>query len=64
MSNSYISGLLSLRRDIDNLIDNEVEETLRGRGNSDKLKESLQYRLDEAGALNGRYKDDETALKK
>lgn len=64
MYNNYISGLMSLRRDLDNLIDNEIEDTLRGRGNSESLKESLMYKLNDAGAINGRYKEDETAFKK
>ncbi len=64
MYNNYISGLMALRRDLDNLIDNEIEETLRGRGDSASLKESLMYRLNDTGAINGRYKDEETAFKK
>lgn len=63
MHNIYISGLMSLRRDLDNLIDNEIENTLKGRGNSASLKESLLYRLDDTGAINGRYKAEETAFK-
>lgn len=63
MYNNYISGLLSLRRELDNLIDNEVEETLRGRGDSARLKESIKYRLNDTGAINGRYKEEETVFK-
>lgn len=64
MYNNYISGLMALRRDLDNLIDNEIEETLRGRGDSASLKESLMYRLNDTGAINGRYKEEETVFKK
>lgn len=57
MTNQYISGLLNLRRELDNIIDNEVENTMRGRGNHSKLRESLEYKLEDSSVLSGRYKE-------
>ena len=64
MFNQYIQSLLSLRRELDDRIDNEIEETLRGRGDSSKLKDSLEYRLDESHALRGTYKEYEASISK
>ena len=60
MYNAYIDSLLALRRDIDNRIDNEINETLKGRGSSEKLKESILYMIEESRCLCGDYKDSET----
>jgi len=57
--NAYISALQNLRREIENRIDEEIEETMRGRGDSLKFKASLEYTLNDSGVLNGRYKSDE-----
>lgn len=59
--NNYIIGLQVLRRDFDNRIDNEIEECMRGRGDSKKLKESLEYMIETSVTLNGQFKYDETA---
>lgn len=59
MYNQYIAGLISLRRELNNIIDSEIEEAMRGRGSSEKLKDSLEYRLEEAQILHGRYKEHE-----
>lgn len=56
--NQYIDGLLVLRRRIDDLIDNEIRNTCRGQGNSEILKDSLEYIIEDQ-VLNGRYKADE-----
>lgn len=64
MYNKYIAELMTLRRELDTRIDEEIEETMRGRGDSAKLKESLLYRLNDTGAINGHYKADETSFKK
>lgn len=45
MNTQYIKALLDLRRTIDNRIDNEIEETLRGREDSKRLMESIEYNL-------------------
>lgn len=45
MNTQYIKALLDLRRTIDNRIDNEIEETLRGREDSERLMESIEYNL-------------------
>lgn len=58
--NHYISGLLELRRRLDNRIDNEIEDCMRNRGNSESLKESLLYILNDNAAINGAYKKEET----
>ncbi len=43
MYNYYIASLQGLRRAIDNRIDSEIEEAMRKRGDSEKLKDSLRY---------------------
>lgn len=43
MDRLEVAKLLSLRRDIDNRIDNEIESFLRGHGDKEKLLESLIY---------------------
>ncbi|MBQ2886476.1 MAG: hypothetical protein IJE43_22380 [Alphaproteobacteria bacterium] len=58
--NNYISSLQSLRKDLENRIDNEIEECIRGRGDSEKLKSSLEYIVEQSQVLQGVYKDDET----
>lgn len=57
--NNYIVALQALRREIENKIDNEVEECIRGRGDSKRLKESFEYIIDTSHVLNGTYKDEE-----
>ena len=64
MFNLYISGLLNLRREIDNKIDNEIEECTRGRGDSEGLVHSLEYILQNNATLSGRYKNDEKTFNK
>lgn len=56
--NQYIDGLLVLRRRIDDLIDNEIRNVCRGKGDSERLKDSLEYVMEDR-VLNGRYKADE-----
>ena len=58
--NNYIATLQSLRKDLENRIDNEIEECMRGRGNSAKLKDSLEYVIEQSQVLRGTYKEDET----
>lgn len=60
MYNHYISGFLDLRRNIENRIDNEIEEVMRGRGSSEKLKDSLKYLIEDSNVLNGAFKKYET----
>lgn len=57
--NGYIIALQALRRDVEHRIDNEIEECLRGRGNSARLKDSLEYLIETSNVLKGIYKDDE-----
>ena len=57
--NNYIASLQDLRRRIEQRIDNEIEDCMRGRGNSERLKESIEYVLNDNTALSGRYKDEE-----
>lgn len=59
MYNNYISGLLTLRRNFDNRIDNEIEECMRGRGSSARLKDSLEYIIDTSNLLQGSCADEE-----
>ena len=59
MYNVYIDSLLSLRRDIDSRIDNEIEETMRGRGCSSNLRLSLLHILDDNCCLSGKYAEHE-----
>jgi len=58
--NNYIESLMNLRRNIETKIDNEIEECMRGRGNSRNLKESLEYLINNSKVLNGKYSEDET----
>ena len=58
--NNYIIALQSLRRDLECRIDNEIEECMRGRGNSSRLKDSLEYVIETSNVLKGIYKEDET----
>lgn len=55
----YASALLDLRRELENRIDSEIEDWMRGRADSEKLKESLLYIIEHNYALNGGYKQDE-----
>lgn len=57
--NSYIIALQALRRDVEHRIDNEIEECLRGRGDSSRLKDSLEYLIETSNVLKGIYKEDE-----
>lgn len=56
MYNHYIAGLLDLRRNIESRIDGEIEDVMRGRGNSEKLKDSLEYLIEDSNVLNGAFK--------
>lgn len=58
--NNYIIELQSLRRKLENKIDNEIEECMRGRGDSSRLKDSLEYVIETTNVLKGAYKEDET----
>lgn len=58
--NNYIIELQSLRRKLENKIDNEIEECMRGRGDSSRLKDSLEYVIETSNVLKGAYKEDET----
>lgn len=60
MYNYYIVNLQSLRRAIDDRIDSEIQETMRGRGNSEKLKDSLRYIIEDDSVLAGSFKRYET----
>ena len=62
-NNNYISGLLALRREINSRIDTEIENTIKGRGNSRGFKESITYVVEESPVLNGRYREDETSMR-
>ncbi len=57
--NVYASALLDLRRELGQRIDSEVEDWMRGRGDSEKLKESLLYIIECNYALGGGYRRDE-----
>ena len=58
--NNYIVALQVLRRGLENRIDNEIEECMRGRGDSSRLKDSLEYIIETSNVLKGAYKEDET----
>ena len=58
--NRYIAELMSLRKSLENRIEDEIEECMRGRGNSAKLKESLEYIIEESHVLKGIYKEQES----
>lgn len=60
MYNYYIASLQGLRRAIDNRIDSEIEEAMRKRGDSEKLKDSLRYIIEDDNVLAGRLKKYET----
>lgn len=47
MDTRYINALLTLEQSLISRIHNEIEEELRGRGDSEKFKESMRYRLEE-----------------
>ena len=57
--NNYIIALQSLRRSLEDRIDNEIEECMRGRGDSSRLKDSLEYVIESSNVLKGAYKEDE-----
>ena len=57
--NNYIIELQSLRRSLENRIDNEIEECMRGRGDSSRLKDSLEYVIESSNVLKGAYREDE-----
>ena len=57
--NNYIIELQSLRRSLENRIDNEIEECMRGRGDSSRLKDGLEYIIETSNVLKGLYKEDE-----
>lgn len=58
--NNYIEALLALRRNFETKIDNEIEECMRGRGDSNRLKETLEYLISDSAVLRGKYIDEET----
>lgn len=58
--NNYIAALMSLRKSFEERIDNEIEECMRGRGNSSKLKDSLEYMIENSPLLGGQFKGEET----
>ena len=51
--NNYIIALQSLRRSLENCIDNEIEECIRGRGDLSGLKDSLEYIIKTSNVLKG-----------
>ena len=55
--NQYVSSLITLRNDLINKIDGEIEAWMRGRANSDNLKDGLLYVIEESSALKGLYKE-------
>ena len=57
--NNYIIALQSLRRSLEDRIDNEIEECMRGRGDSSRLKDSLEYVIESSNVLKGAYREDE-----
>ena len=57
--NVYVSALLDLRRELESRIDSEVEDWMRGRADSERLKESILYIIEHNYALDGGYKQDE-----
>lgn len=57
--NNYIVALQGLRKSLEDRIDSEIEECMRGRGNSERLKDSLLYLIEDSGVLKGIYKEDE-----
>lgn len=57
--NRYIAALQGLRKELENRIDNEIEEVMRGRGDSTRLKDSLEYVIESSKLLDGLYKDEE-----
>jgi hypothetical protein len=57
--NRYIAALQGLRKEFENRIDSEIEETMRGRGNSARLKDSLEYIIESSKLLDGLYKEEE-----
>lgn len=56
-TNMYILDLISLRKQFENRIDTEIEETMKGRGDSTKLEDSLNYIIETANVLKGCYKE-------
>lgn len=57
--NNYISELISLRRDLENRIDREIEDSMNGMGDSKRLKESIECVIELSPALKGKYKKEE-----
>ena len=57
--NNHIIALQSLRRSLEDRIDNEIEECMRGRGDSSRLKDSLEYVIESSNVLKGAYREDE-----
>lgn len=47
MDNRYINALLTLEQSLISRIHNEIEDELKGRGDSEKFKESMRYILEE-----------------
>lgn len=47
MDSRYINALLTLEQALIIRIHNEIEEELRGRGDSEEFKESIRYRMEE-----------------
>ena len=57
--NQYLSSLLGLRQGLENKIDAEIDSWMRGRADSEHLKESLLWVIEESSVLKGFYKDSE-----
>ena len=55
--NQYLSSLLTLKNDLINKIDGEIEAWMRGRADSEHLKQSLLYVIEDSSALKGLYKE-------
>lgn len=49
--NNYIAQLMTLRRSIEARIDNEIEDALRGYGDSKRFQESMEYVLENSFAF-------------
>lgn len=57
--NQYVSSLLSLRQELANKIDAEIDSWMRGRADSEHLKESLLWIIEESSVLKGFCRDSE-----
>ena len=57
MYNMYIQSLIHLRRKLDERIDVEIFNAMRGRANSEDLKECLNGIIADSEACRGKYKE-------